>query len=83
MDNRKTPTSWKQSNTILLYKKDDSLDIGNYRPIALSNAIYKLWTSTITEVLSTSKTTTCLAAVRRASECTKTPTDNYATCSKS
>ena len=49
----KTPTSWKQSNTILLYKKDDSLDTGNYRPIALSNAIYKLWTSTITEVLST------------------------------
>ena len=54
----KTPTSWKQSNTILLYKKDDSLDhggldTGNYRPIALSNAIYKLRTSTMTEVLST------------------------------
>ena len=31
----KTPTSWKTSNTILLYKKGDPLTVKNYRPVAL------------------------------------------------
>lgn len=48
----KTPDTWKQSDTILLYKKGDCLDAGNYRPIALANTLYKLWTSTVTSVLS-------------------------------
>lgn len=47
----KTPTLWKESNTILLYKKGDSLDPGNYRPIALANTLYKLWSSTITTMI--------------------------------
>jgi len=40
----KPPISWKTSNTILLYKKGDPLTVKNYRPIALANTIYKLWT---------------------------------------
>uniref|UniRef100_A0A7I4Z309 Reverse transcriptase n=1 Tax=Haemonchus contortus TaxID=6289 RepID=A0A7I4Z309_HAECO len=30
----KVPTSWKTSKTVLLYKKGDPDDIGNYRPFA-------------------------------------------------
>jgi len=40
-----TPPNWLHSNTILLYKKNDLLDLTNYRPIALAFALYKLWTS--------------------------------------
>ena len=47
-----TPDGWKESNTVLLYKKGDPLDLKNYRPIALANTLYKLWTSMLTEVLS-------------------------------
>ena len=46
------PQGMKQSNTVLLYKKGDRTDIGNYRPIALANTIYKLWTSMVTDTLS-------------------------------
>ena len=48
-----TPLDWKRSDTVLLYKKGDPLDVKNYRPIALALTIYKLWTRVITEVLST------------------------------
>jgi hypothetical protein len=48
-----TPSEWKCSDTVLLYKKGDPLDIKNYRPIALALTIYKLWTRVITEILST------------------------------
>ena len=50
---QKTPPSWLQSTTVLLYKKGDPLEWKNYRPIALANCLYKLWTSVLTEVLST------------------------------
>ncbi|XGW30151.1 hypothetical protein V3C99_009282 [Haemonchus contortus] len=43
----KVPTSWKTSKTVLLYKKGDPDDIGNYRPICLLSAIYKLFTRVI------------------------------------
>lgn len=49
----RTPKIWKTSNTILLFKKGDKLDPANYRPISIANTIYKLWTSTVTSVLST------------------------------
>ena len=45
------PTYWKQSKTILLHKIDDPIHLANYRPIALANTIYKLFTSTITSLL--------------------------------
>jgi len=46
------PTKWKQSVTVLLYKKGDVLNPANYRPICLANTLGKLWTSTVTAVLS-------------------------------
>ncbi|KAK6764697.1 hypothetical protein RB195_024864 [Necator americanus] len=37
----------KTSKTVLLYKKEDPHDIGNYRPICLLSIIYKLFTRVI------------------------------------
>ena len=42
-----TPDSWKASNTILLHNKNSELLLENYRPIALANTMYKLWTGVI------------------------------------
>ena len=44
----RTPASWTESTTILLYKKGDRFLPQNYRPIGLAGALYKLWTSTVT-----------------------------------
>jgi hypothetical protein len=46
----KTPTAWKLSDTVLLYKKGSTLDPSNYRPIGLAITIYKAWTSLIKEL---------------------------------
>jgi hypothetical protein len=48
-----TPTAWKKSETVLLYKKNDPTLIKNYRPIALANTIYKLYTRVLTYSLGT------------------------------
>ena len=45
------PHHWKHSKTILLHKKDDPIHLANYRPLALANTIYKLYTSTLTTLL--------------------------------
>ncbi|GAB4816309.1 hypothetical protein N2152v2_003355, partial [Parachlorella kessleri] len=47
----RTPTAWKMSDTVLLYKKGDPTDAKNYRPVGLLLTIYKLWTTIITMVL--------------------------------
>jgi hypothetical protein len=47
-----TPTAWKCSHTVMLYKKGDPADPTNYRPIGLARTVYKLWTSLVTRVLS-------------------------------
>jgi len=47
-----TPKQWKESSTILLHKKGSELHLNNYRPIALANTLYKLWTSIVHECLS-------------------------------
>jgi hypothetical protein len=39
---RTIPSSWKNSNTILLYKKGLLYHLSNHRRIALANTIYKL-----------------------------------------
>lgn len=39
------PEAWKRTTTILIYKKGDKEDPGNWRPIALGNTIYKLYVS--------------------------------------
>ncbi|KAK6762161.1 hypothetical protein RB195_023032 [Necator americanus] len=43
----KVPKQWKTSKTVLLYKKADPHDIGNYRPICLLSVIYRLFTRVI------------------------------------
>ncbi|KAK6738267.1 hypothetical protein RB195_020400 [Necator americanus] len=43
----KVPKQWKTSKTVLLYKKRDPHDIGNYRPICLLSVIYKFFTRVI------------------------------------
>ena len=45
-----TPHAWKESNTILLHKKNDPYLVANYRPIGLASSMYKLWTSNVTHV---------------------------------
>jgi hypothetical protein len=49
---KKISASWKTSLTILLYKKGDPSLLTNHKPIALANTIYKLFTSTLTLILS-------------------------------
>ena len=49
-----TPKAWKESQTVLLHKKGNQHDLGNlgnWRPIALANTLYKLWTGVIAECL--------------------------------
>ena len=36
------PLPWKQAVTVLIYKKGESSDVSNFRPIALMSCIYKL-----------------------------------------
>jgi hypothetical protein len=42
---KKIPPSWKESTTIVIYKKGSSDDPSNFRPIALMLCLYKLFTS--------------------------------------
>jgi hypothetical protein len=46
-----TLEEWMQSYMILLHKKDDPIELGNWRPICLANTMYKLWTSNVTRVM--------------------------------
>ena len=48
-----TPEQWKESYTVELPKegKDHSEPV-NYRPVGLASTVYKLWTSTVTRVIS-------------------------------
>lgn len=46
-----TPAQWKESYTVMLHKKGNTQDPSNYRPVGLNQTIGKLWTKTITLVL--------------------------------
>uniref|UniRef100_A0ABD2WIM9 Reverse transcriptase domain-containing protein n=1 Tax=Trichogramma kaykai TaxID=54128 RepID=A0ABD2WIM9_9HYME len=47
------PQCWKSSSTILLHKKGDRADIGNWRPIAMGDTTAKLFASLIADRLTT------------------------------
>ncbi|KAE9417641.1 hypothetical protein Angca_002389, partial [Angiostrongylus cantonensis] len=47
MSECKVPTQWKTTKTVLLFKKDDLHDIGNYHPICFLSVVYKLFTRVI------------------------------------
>ncbi len=52
LEEKKIPLSWKQSTTILIYKKGSSDKPSNFRPIALMSCIYKLFTSILSSRIS-------------------------------
>lgn len=45
------PSSWKNTTTIVIFKKGDRKNPGNWRPIALGNTIYKLYASCLNKRL--------------------------------
>jgi hypothetical protein len=46
-----TPEGWKGSTVALLHKKGDSTKLRNWRPIALANCTYKLYTAVVTRLM--------------------------------
>jgi exonuclease III len=47
-----TPTAWKKSTTVLLYKhKGNITNLRYYRRIGLENTVYKLWTRMVTTAM--------------------------------
>ena len=51
LSNERVPSSWKESNTILIYKKGDPNNPANWRPIALQNSIYKIYAAILAKRL--------------------------------
>ena len=47
LQEQRIPSDRKQSQTILLHKKNDKRDLRNYRPICLLSQMYKLFTRII------------------------------------
>ena len=46
-----TPEGWKGSTVALLHKKGDPTRLRNWRPIALANCTYKLYTAVVTRLM--------------------------------
>jgi hypothetical protein len=42
--NEKIPSSWKEARTILLFKKGERENVENWRPISITNCIYRIFT---------------------------------------
>ena len=44
LQQREIPSSWKNANMVLLFKKENRKELKNYRPICLLSNIYELFT---------------------------------------
>ncbi|KAA0189975.1 hypothetical protein HAZT_HAZT008687 [Hyalella azteca] len=53
LQNRRIPSVWKESKTILIPKGGEPTDIKNWRPIALCRTIYKIYASCLVDRLRT------------------------------
>jgi hypothetical protein len=51
MSVKRCPEVWKSSRTILLYKKGDREDPGNWRPISLTSVLYRVIMARVTKAL--------------------------------
>ena len=49
----KLPRNWLQGIITFIFENKDKYDINNYRPITITNIIYKIWATTITNRLKT------------------------------
>ncbi|CAL8079908.1 unnamed protein product [Orchesella dallaii] len=45
---KRIPKSWKTSQTILIHKKGDPLNLANWRPISILRTLYKLYSGLLT-----------------------------------
>lgn len=50
-EEQKIPQMWKIAHTVLIYKKGDSNDPSNFRPIALQSCLYKLFVALLSDRL--------------------------------
>lgn len=51
IDTENIPKQWTESVIILIFKKGNHCDIGNYRPISLMSNIYKIFAKIILEIV--------------------------------
>ena len=49
LNQQMVPAQWEKSVIMLIHKKGDQRDLGNYRPISLLETLYKLFTKLITD----------------------------------
>uniref|UniRef100_A0AC35TKN3 Reverse transcriptase domain-containing protein n=1 Tax=Rhabditophanes sp. KR3021 TaxID=114890 RepID=A0AC35TKN3_9BILA len=47
LEERKSPTRWKDSKLLLLFKKGCRKDAGDYRPLSLTSHVYKIYAGLI------------------------------------
>ena len=47
------PKNWLRGIITFIFKNKDKYDINNYRPITITNIIYKIWATAITNRLQT------------------------------
>lgn len=45
--NVKVPKKWLLGTIKVIYKKDDEVDIKNYRPLSMTESLYKMFTTVI------------------------------------
>ncbi|GFO31258.1 reverse transcriptase [Plakobranchus ocellatus] len=50
-------SSWRKSRTVLIHKKGDTDDPGNFRPISLSSTLYKLYSGILAQRITNIATT--------------------------